>query len=122
MAKLDIRVGQVWRTRRLGSARVEVDRLPFAAIPQWRWALSNGHIVDDHGRGDRNIGHGSDLLELLEDAPPAAQACAADLCVWPDGTWCLREDLGEHGHMGDDYEVVPWDSPRAAALQGEGGP
>ena len=31
----------------------------------------------------------------------------ADLCVWPDGTWCLHEDLGEFGHiMTDDYEVV----------------
>ena len=31
---------------------------------------------------------------------------ADDLCVWPDGTWCLVEDLGEYGHMNDDYELV----------------
>ena len=45
---------------------------------------------------------------------------AADVCLWPDGTWCLHEDLGEYGHMSDDYEVVPWDSPRAAEITEEG--
>lgn len=35
-----------------------------------------------------------------------------DLVVWPDGTTCLRRELGEFGHMSDDYEIVPFDSPR----------
>lgn len=45
---------------------------------------------------------------------------AADVCLWPDGTWCLHEDLGEMSHLGDDYEVIPWDSQRAQEYLSEG--
>lgn len=35
-----------------------------------------------------------------------------DLVVWPDGTTCLHQDLGEYSYMSDDYEVVPFGTPR----------
>lgn len=33
-----------------------------------------------------------------------------DVCLWPDETWCYRYELYEMNHMGDDYEVLPYDS------------
>lgn len=36
-----------------------------------------------------------------------------DLIRWADGTTCRRDELGQYGHMSDDYEVVPVDSLRA---------
>ena len=33
-----------------------------------------------------------------------------DLILWPDGTWCYRYELYEMNHMGDDYEVLSYDS------------
>jgi len=30
-----------------------------------------------------------------------------DIIVWPDGTTCYRHDLGDFGHMSDDYIVLP---------------
>lgn len=42
-----------------------------------------------------------------------------DVCLWPDGTWCLHEDLGEYGYMSDDYEVVPAEDPRHETITNE---
>ena len=28
------------------------------------------------------------------------------ICAWPDGTWCLKEDIEEYTHMSDDYFIV----------------
>lgn len=28
-----------------------------------------------------------------------------DIMLWPDGTWCFREELGDMVHMSDDYEI-----------------
>lgn len=43
-----------------------------------------------------------------------------DIIVWPDGTdwptWCYREELEQMTHMGDDFEVVRFESPRWNAL------
>jgi hypothetical protein len=33
-----------------------------------------------------------------------------DIMVWPDGTWCYREDLRDMTHMSDDYTVLIFDS------------
>ena len=33
-----------------------------------------------------------------------------DLILWPDDTWCYRYELYEMNHMGDDYEVLSYDS------------
>lgn len=33
-----------------------------------------------------------------------------DVCLWPDDTWCYRYELYEMNHMGDDYEVLSYDS------------
>ena len=30
-----------------------------------------------------------------------------DIILWPDGTWCHREDLLDYQHMSDDFEVIP---------------
>lgn len=38
-----------------------------------------------------------------------------DLVLWPDGTNCFYYELSEMGHMSDDYEVIPQDSPRYEA-------
>lgn len=27
------------------------------------------------------------------------------ICIWPDGEWCLLEELTEMSHRSDDYEV-----------------
>ena len=35
-----------------------------------------------------------------------------DICLWPDGSWCYREELEEFSHKSDDYEVVPFNTPR----------
>lgn len=29
-----------------------------------------------------------------------------DIMLWPDGTWCYRDEVAEFTHMSDDYEVV----------------
>lgn len=35
-----------------------------------------------------------------------------DILLWSDDTWCFRYELWEMTHMSDDYEVIPFDSPR----------
>lgn len=35
----------------------------------------------------------------------------ADLFCWPDGTWCMRCEVKEYGHMGDNYSVLVADTP-----------
>lgn len=42
-----------------------------------------------------------------------------DVCLWPNGDWCLAEDLEEYlqSHS-DDYEVVNWDSFLGAHIDG----
>ncbi len=37
-----------------------------------------------------------------------------DVMLWPDGTWCYREDLEEYSHMSDDYQVIPVNTPSHA--------
>ena len=39
-----------------------------------------------------------------------------DVFLWSDGTYCLREQYHEMTWMSDDYEVLPWNSTRAAAV------
>ena len=41
------------------------------------------------------------------------------LVLWPDGTWCYHEELREHAHMSDDYEVVPSGTPRWFEAHGQ---
>lgn len=36
---------------------------------------------------------------------------AEDLVVWPDDSWCYREDLEECSWKSDDYAVVSVDDP-----------
>lgn len=41
-----------------------------------------------------------------------------DILLWPDAddmtgpTWCFRHELSQMTHMSDDFEVLPFDSPR----------
>ena len=28
------------------------------------------------------------------------------VCVWPDGTWCLEEEVGQFNWKSDDYEIL----------------
>jgi len=35
-----------------------------------------------------------------------------DIFLWADGTWCYREQGREMKHMSDDFEVIPFDTPR----------
>ncbi|MNU33556.1 hypothetical protein D3C71_221190 [compost metagenome] len=44
---------------------------------------------------------------------------ADDVHLWPDGTWCLHEDLGEYGHMSDDYEIITPADPRYETITQE---
>ena len=50
---------------------------------------------------------------------PIQPISADDLIIWPDGTMCDRSELPEMQHMGDDYEVVPVDTPRWCTLIGD---
>jgi hypothetical protein len=35
-----------------------------------------------------------------------------DVALWPDGTWCFREELEDYrGFMSDDYTILKMDSP-----------
>lgn len=70
MAILHIEVGQRWVTRSLEIVRVNADRSEYAILPRWRWALSNGQIVDEYGRADyTHKEHPSDLLRLYVVSP-----------------------------------------------------
>jgi hypothetical protein len=33
-----------------------------------------------------------------------------DVLLWPDSTWCYRYELSEYGFMGDDYQVLKYDT------------
>jgi hypothetical protein len=42
-----------------------------------------------------------------------------DLIIWPDDTWCLRQDLHQYGWKSDDYLTIPewrWVYPEALNL------
>lgn len=28
------------------------------------------------------------------------------IVLWPNGTWCLQEDLVYYTHLSDDYEII----------------
>lgn len=34
----------------------------------------------------------------------------ADICIWPDDTWCSADELPQYSHMSDDYIRLPVDS------------
>jgi hypothetical protein len=39
--------------------------------------------------------------------------CSEDLILWPCGTTCYREELEQMlSFMSDDFEVIPFDTPR----------
>ncbi|UFK26741.1 hypothetical protein [Roseobacter phage RDJL6] len=43
-----------------------------------------------------------------------------DICLWPNGDWCYREELEEYGaSKSDDFEVVSFGTPRHQAIQEE---
>ena len=66
---LDIEVGQRWVTRSGKVVEVTADRGPFAMVERWRWALSNGQIVDRDGRCDAEGPHECDLIRLAASEP-----------------------------------------------------
>ncbi len=39
-----------------------------------------------------------------------------DLVLWPDGTICHYYDLSGMSHKSDDYEIIPFGSPRYQEL------
>lgn len=39
------------------------------------------------------------------------KAAGNDICRWPDGTWCYREELHEYTHKSDDYEIIAVENP-----------
>ena len=41
-----------------------------------------------------------------------------EYAVWPNGDWCLIEDLGDYlGYMSDDYEVTTIDPDPTQEIQ-----
>ncbi len=34
----------------------------------------------------------------------------ADIMLWPEGTWCYRDELEGMTHMSDDYQVLLYGS------------
>ena len=33
-----------------------------------------------------------------------------DIFLWPDNTWCYRDEFWEMSHMSDDYEILVFGS------------
>ena len=48
-------------------------------------------------------------VEFVHEPSPVSSG--NDLLVWPDKTFCLRSELKEYAHQGDDYAVLRADSP-----------
>ena len=44
---------------------------------------------------------------------------AEDIFLWPDGVWCFRSDLSEYQYKSDDFEVVPFETPRWFQISAE---
>lgn len=64
---LNIQQGQRWNTRGGDVVTVTADRREFAVVSRWRWALSNGVIVDDEGRAC--LGNREDRHDLVSQVP-----------------------------------------------------
>lgn len=50
------------------------------------------------------------FAELVVDNVATQEA--VEYCLWPDGSFCEREFIGEHSHKSDDYLVIginEWD-------------
>jgi hypothetical protein len=47
------------------------------------------------------------------------QRCLNDILLWPDGTHCFAYDMNEMSHMSDDFERLPYLSPRWQEIAGE---
>ena len=73
---------------------------PFVVVPAWERRKQEDRYWKMHYAGDDE-----------------------KMCVWPDDTYCLMEDLEEYLNppcaMSDDYEVIHVDDKRAKALIGE---
>ena len=41
-----------------------------------------------------------------------------DIIVWPDESWCYRDELHEFTHMSDDYRVIPFGTSEWATFHG----
>lgn len=39
-------------------------------------------------------------------APPPPTPQPDDVCLWPDGTYCTRDELSQYQHMSDDYRII----------------
>lgn len=70
---LEIEVGQRWVLRNGSTAAITCDRQEFAALPEWRWAMSNGRLVNDAGREDF-WGQQDSPYDLRQLAAPLAGA------------------------------------------------
>lgn len=40
-----------------------------------------------------------------------------DILLWPCGDWCLRCEHEEHVEHGDDFETIPFGTPRWDIVQ-----
>lgn len=70
MERIAIKLGQLWRARSGAELWVSADRQEghsgWPGVDTWRWALSNGEIVNTEGRcGLRGEDHHSDLIQYL---------------------------------------------------------
>lgn len=34
-----------------------------------------------------------------------------DICSWPDGTWCCREEIEDYTYTSDDYIILYFNTP-----------
>lgn len=53
---------------------------------------------------------------MADDIKPAKPE---DVCLWPDGEWCFRSELWQHGDRGDDFSVIPVDSDEWSNFWGD---
>lgn len=53
-------------------------------------------------------------------AEPVRKVDPDDIVLWPDGTTCFVHERHEYNHKSDDYEIVPFNTPRWRELEDGG--
>ncbi len=89
------------------------------------WCVTNGdgECVSTDSRCMHNKPSKLQAAQQETASPETANKQAPDsedILLWPDDmtgpTWCWRHELSEMSHMSDDFEVLPFGSPRHQAF------
>jgi hypothetical protein len=70
--------------------------------------------------GAEMLSRATGMVGSVIPSPPQPRSTdTEDVLLWPDGTWCFRDELREYGFMSDDYEVLHFGTVRWQKLVGE---